>query len=57
MSIGRRITKREAAADVVDPEPVTIVVYRVDIAALRANPDAKPPRREVRRIVVTRRAR
>jgi hypothetical protein len=57
MTIETRLAKLEATANNAEPEPITIVVCRVDMAALRANPEAKLPRREVRRIVVTPRAR
>jgi hypothetical protein len=57
MSIETRLTKLEADADAAAPEPITIIVYRADVAALRAYPDADVPRREVRRIVVWRRPR
>jgi hypothetical protein len=55
VTIDSRLTKLEAAADVAAPERITIVVQRVDMAALRADPNAKVVGREVRRIVVTRR--
>ena len=55
MNIETRLTRLEARADETDPKPVTIVVYTVDMAALRASPDAKVLGREVRRIVVERR--
>ena len=55
MTIESRVAKLEERANAKDPQRVTIVVYRADMAALRRDPDAKVPRREVRRIVVERR--
>src|SRR5688572_17921854 len=43
MSIETRLTRLEETADVVDPGPITIVVHRADMAALRGQPGWRRP--------------